>query len=153
MTQNTGLRRREILCANRRHCAGAHIGDGRAIDNGTRYAGTGIHEIDGGELRRISALIVIDEVADNFYTGDTNGRDIASQHIEVTVEAGIRHEVHTRLDDRVTFTLRMKTSFMRIEYLVIGHLLCRHVVRREIPKVDVMHVCKPEHCCCRTPSL
>ena len=133
MAQHFRLRRREILGTYCRHGACAHIRDRGCIYHRTRHAGPGIHQGQHAEFRRIAKFVVVYEVSNNLYACNANGCYISTQYIEVTPESGIRPQMHSGLNDRLSPTLGRKRFF-----LGFNNFLCTHLERLDVAGIQVV---------------
>jgi hypothetical protein len=85
-----------MLCADRGHRAGAHVGQAGRVDDRDGPAGRRIEEVEQPHLGGQPGAPVVDEIADDLDAGVAERGDVAAQHVEMAVEARIRLEVHAR---------------------------------------------------------
>ena len=134
--ENPALRAGEVLGADRGDRAGAHVGEPRRIDDRQRAAGPRIEQIEETHLRGQTVAVIVDVVGDDLDTCETERRDIASQHIEVTVEGSIRREMHAGLDHGLAMPLRAKARVDGVEDLVIAKREARDIEGVEVVQFE-----------------
>ena len=137
MAEHARVLAREMLGADRRHGAGAHVGQVAAVDDRLRHAVARVHQQQQADLGRQSLLVVVDIVADHLDAGEIDRRaERAAQHVEMPVHGGIGHQMHARLDHRLAPALRGKTRLDRVDDLVVGQRQRLDVRRIEIVQID-----------------
>ena len=130
---------RQMLGADRRHRAGAHVGDDGGVEDGARHAGARIEQIEDAEFRRQAVQVVVDIVADDLDAGRVERRDVAAQHVEMAAEGRIRLQMHARLDHRLAVALRDEAGLDRRQDFGVGHRQGVDVERVQIVDVDGCH--------------
>ena len=111
MTEDARAPSRQILCTKRRQRAGAHVRDNGRVEDGLWLAGPGIEQVKDAELGGQTLLVIVHIVADDLYPSDFERRDVAAQHVEMTVKGGIRFEMDARLDDYLAIPLGDQPGF------------------------------------------
>ena len=129
----------QMLRADRRHRAGAHVGDDGGVEDRARHAGARIEQVQDAEFRRQAVLVVVDVVADDLDAGRIERRDVAAQHVEMAMEGRVGLEMDARLDHRLAVALGDQPRLDRVDDFGIGHRQRLDVERVEIVDVDGRH--------------
>ncbi len=137
MAQHARVSSREMLGSDRRHRAGAHLGDRGRVDEGDRHAGARIEEIEQRHLRGQAALVVVDIVADDLHAREAHRRHIAAQHVEMAAEGRVGLQMHARLDHRLAETLRAQSRLDGGEDLLVGQREALDIRPVEVREVDL----------------
>ena len=118
MAEHARILAREVLCADRRHGAGPHVGQVAPVDDRLGNAVARVHQQQQADLGGKSFLVVVDIVADHLDAGEIDRRpECAAQDVEMPLHGGIGHQMHARLDHRFTAALRGKTRLDRADDL------------------------------------
>jgi hypothetical protein len=122
----------EVLGADRGDGSRAHVGEPGRVDNRNGASRAGVEQVEEAHLRRQSEPPVIDEIADDLDTRERERRDVTAEHVEVTVERCIGHEMHPGLDHRLAAALRREAGLDRGQDLVVGQCERRNVGTVEV---------------------
>ena len=139
VAEHFGVPARQMPRANRRHCAGAHVGDVGGIDDRHRGAGFRVEQIEDGQFGRQADFVVAVIVADDFHPGKAERADVATQHVEVAGGVLLRRQVHARLDGGLTPRLRNQCTLDGTNDFCIGHCQCLHIGMIQVVQINFSH--------------
>ena len=144
MAQDLRVLAGQVFRADRGHGAGAHIGQVAAVDDRFRDPIMRVHQKEESHLRRQAVAIVVDVVADDLHACEAErSLESAAEHVEMTVDLRVRHEVHARLDDGLLPALGGKAGLDRVQDLVVGQRQGRDVERVQVSQIERPHPALP----------
>ena len=139
VAENPGVFARHVLGAERRHGAGAHVRDGRGVENGLHHARFRIKKIHDRHFRRKILLIVVHIVAHNLHTRHMQRLNIAAQHIEMPLGGILRHEMNAGLDAGLPQSLRAEAFLHGGKDFGVRHVQAGDIGTVEIGEIAFLH--------------
>src|SRR6516165_3658282 len=134
--QDPGILACQILCADCRYCAGAHVCDSACVQHRLWNPVARIEEQEHREFRRQAFLIVVDEISDHLYPGEVDGVfDRTAQDIEMTVGYSWL-QMHAGLDHGLATTLAGEASLDSLKDLLVSKFQFVYVEAVEIGNVE-----------------